>query len=102
VSKTFVTYQESLQKKPTRKMKMMKKMWVTKNKEKVFFYQEYNVQIEGNLHDGNMPFTIGIQIKWQKEMMLRHGHESGVFIDVMFKTNNKKVAISLYSRDTLF
>jgi hypothetical protein len=32
-------------------------MWVTK---KVFFYQEFNVQVEGNLHGGNMLFTIGI------------------------------------------
>jgi len=75
-------------------------MWVTENWEKVFFYQEYNVQVEGNLHEGNMPFTIGIQTKWQKEMMLRHGHESGVSINVTFGTNNKKVAISFYFRDT--
>jgi hypothetical protein len=53
------------------------------------------------LHGGNMPFTIGIQIKWQKEMMLRHGHESGVSIDVTFGTNDKKLAISLYFRVTL-
>jgi len=34
--------------------------------------------------------------------MLRHGHESGVSIDAMLGTKNKKVAISLYFRDTLF
>jgi hypothetical protein len=77
-------------------------MWVIKNREKVFFYQESNVQVEGNLHDGNMPFTIGIQTKWQKEMMLRHGHESGVSIDVTFGTIDRKVAMSFYFRDTLF
>ncbi len=49
-----------------------------------------------------MPFTIGIQTKWQKEMMLCHGHESGVSINVTFGTNNKKVAISFYFRDTFF
>jgi D-alanyl-D-alanine dipeptidase len=76
--------------------------WVIENREKVFFYQEYNVQVEGNLHDGNMPFTIGIQTKWQKEMILHHGHESGASIDVTFRTNDKNVAISLYFRDTLF
>jgi hypothetical protein len=48
-----------------------------------------------------MPFTIGIQTKWQKEMMLHHGHESGVSIDAMLKTNEKKVAIPFYFRDTL-
>jgi hypothetical protein len=34
--------------------------------------------------------------------MLCHGHESGVSIDAMLGTNDKKVAISLYFRDTLF
>jgi hypothetical protein len=78
-------------------------MWVIKNREKVFFYQESSIQVEQNLHGGNMPFTIGIQTKWQKEVMLCHGHESGVSIDVtFFGTNDKKVAISLYFRDTLF
>jgi len=71
-------------------------MWDTKNKQKVFFDQESNVQVEGNLHGNNMPFTIGIQIKWQMEMMLCHEYESGVSIDATFRTNNKKVAISLY------
>jgi hypothetical protein len=73
-------------------------MWVIENMEKVFFYQESNVPIEGNLHGGNMPFTIGIQTKWQMEMMLHHGHESGVSIGVTFETNGKKVAKSLYLR----
>ncbi len=31
-----------------------------------------------------------------------HGHESGVSIDATFGTNNKKVAISFYFKDTLF
>jgi hypothetical protein len=77
-------------------------MWETKNRENVFFDQESNVQVERNLHGNNMPFTIGIQIKWQMEMMLRHEHESGVSIDVTFRTNDKKVAISLYFRERLF
>jgi hypothetical protein len=77
-------------------------MWVIENKETIFFYQKSSVQVEVNLHGGNMPFTIGIQTKWQKEMMLHHGHESGVFIDVTFGTNDKKVAISFYFKDTLF
>jgi hypothetical protein len=66
------------------------KMCVIENRNKVFFYQEFNVQVEGNLHGGNMPFTIGIQTKWQKEMMLHHGHESGISIDATFKTNDKR------------
>ncbi len=70
--------------------------------EKVFFDQKSSVQVEGNLHGDNMPFTIGIQIKWQMEMILHHEYESGVSIDVTFKPNDKKVAIFLYFRDTLF
>jgi hypothetical protein len=34
------------------------RMWVIENKGKVFFYQELNVQVKGNLNRGNMPFTI--------------------------------------------
>jgi hypothetical protein len=35
-------------------------------------------------------------------MMLCHGHESGVSTDATFGINDKKVAIFLYVRDTLF
>jgi hypothetical protein len=66
-------------------------MWVTENKETIFL----------NLHGSNMPFTNGIQTKWQKEMMLYHGHESGVSIDATFGTNDKKVTIFFNFRDTL-
>jgi hypothetical protein len=38
-----------------------------------------------------MPFTIGIQTQWQREMMLWCGHESGVSIGATFETNAKKV-----------
>ncbi len=36
------------------------RMWIIENRENVFLYQEFSVQVEGNLHGGNMPFTIGI------------------------------------------
>jgi len=65
-------------------------MWVIKNRETIFFYQESSVQVEGNLHGGNMFFTIGIQTKWQKETMPHHGHENGVYIDATFRTNDKR------------
>jgi hypothetical protein len=72
-------------------------MWVSKNKDKVFFYQESKVEVEGTLQGCNMLFTIGIQIKWHKEMMLCHGHESGVSIDATFGTNNKKITAVLFA-----
>jgi len=33
--------------------------------------------------------------------MLHHGHESGVSIDATFDTNDKKVSLSFYFKDTL-
>jgi hypothetical protein len=45
-------------------------MQVVENKDKIFFYQEIGVQVEENLQGNNMPFTIGIQTQWQREMML--------------------------------
>jgi hypothetical protein len=66
-------------------------MWVIKNKYKVFFYRKSGLQVDGGLQGSNMSFTIGIQTKWQREMMLRCGHESGVSIDATFGTNKNKV-----------
>jgi cupin superfamily acireductone dioxygenase involved in methionine salvage len=36
------------------------RMQVSKNKDKVFFYQESKVEVKGTLQGCNMPFTIGI------------------------------------------
>jgi hypothetical protein len=52
-------------------------------------------KLKETLHGGNMPFTIGIQIKWQKEMMLRHGHESGVYWCYVHNKQQKGSHISL-------
>jgi hypothetical protein len=38
-------------------------MWVIKNKNKVFFYQENGLEVERGFQASNMPFTIGIQTK---------------------------------------
>lgn len=39
----------------------------------------------------DMSFTLGIQTKWQRDMMLRHMHMKGVAIDPTFGTNEYKV-----------
>jgi hypothetical protein len=31
-----------------------------------------------------MPFILGIQTPWQKEMMIEHGHQGGVAVDATF------------------
>jgi len=47
--------------------------------------------VDGGLIRQNMPFTLGIQTPWQKEMMIEHEHQGGVIIDATFGTNEKKV-----------
>ncbi len=66
-------------------------MWVVENKDNVFFYQDNGGQVEGSLQNNHLPFTIGIQTEWQKQMMLWHDHENGISIVVTFWTNDKKV-----------
>jgi len=73
------------------------RMWVFKNNDKVFFYQESKVEVEGTLQGCNMTFITGIQTEWQEEMMFSHGHESGVFIDATFGTNDKKIIAFLFA-----
>ncbi len=68
------------------------RMWVVENRDDVFFYQETNVEVDdGGYESCNMLFTIGIQTKWQQDMMLQHGHEIGVSIETTFGTNEQKV-----------
>ena len=67
------------------------RMWVETNKDSVFHYTETCKVGPGALHASNVPFTIGIQTPWQKEMMLQFGHRIGVAIDATFGTSAKKV-----------
>ena len=55
--------------------------------------KEKPVPVPGELTGENMPFTIGIQTPWQKKMMLKHGHRSGILVDATFGTNEKKVSV---------
>jgi len=57
----------------------------------MFYYQETRVEVDGGLIGQNMPFTLGIQKPWQREMMIEHGHQASVLVDVAFGTNEKKV-----------
>ena len=45
-------------------------MWVETNKDSVFYYTGVGKLGPGTLHANNVPFTLGIQTPWQKEMML--------------------------------
>ena len=63
-------------------------MWVQQHCNMVFFYCNSNVIVDGEFIRYNMPFTIGIQDKWQWKMMLMH--DRVVFVDATFGVNGKK------------
>jgi hypothetical protein len=46
--------------------------------------------VDGGLTGQNMPFILGIQTPWQREM-IEHGHQGDVAIDATFGKNEKKV-----------
>jgi hypothetical protein len=56
----------------------------------MFYYQEIEVEVDGGLTRQNMPFTLGIQTPWQREMMIEYGHQRSVAVDATFGTNEKK------------
>jgi hypothetical protein len=64
---------------------------VQQNINSMFFYQEIGVEVDGGLTGQNMPFILGIQTPWQREMMIEHGHQRGVVVDVTFGTDEKKM-----------
>ncbi len=66
-------------------------MWVQQNTNSMFYYQKTKVDMDGGFTGQNMPFTLGIQTPWQREMMIKHGHQEGVVVDATFGTNEKKV-----------
>ena len=53
-------------------------VWVQQNRTNVFHFQEIGIPVVGKLTGSNMPFTIGIQNGWQRQMMLMQGHHGGV------------------------
>jgi ubiquinone/menaquinone biosynthesis C-methylase UbiE len=67
-------------------------MWVQQNTNSMFYYQETRVEVDGGLTRQNMLFTLGTQTLWQREMMIEHGHQGGVAVDITFGTNEKKVS----------
>jgi hypothetical protein len=57
----------------------------------MFYDQKVGVEVDGGLIKQNMPFTLGIQTPWQREMMIECGHQGVVTIDATFGTNEKKM-----------
>jgi hypothetical protein len=70
------------------------RMWTQRNPQDWFYYKQTTIEeVLGPLTGDNMPFTLGIQTPWQKEMMLKYGHGGGISMDATFGTNVKKVGI---------
>ncbi len=44
-------------------------MWIQQNINSMLSYQKTKVEVDGGLNGQNMPFTLGIQTSWQREMM---------------------------------
>ena len=44
---------------------------------------------------GDVPFIVGIQTPWMREMMVKHSHNSIIAIDLTFSTNKYGVSIEM-------
>jgi len=53
-------------------------MWVNENKESLSHCNEYGIWDLISMLDGDMSFTIGIEIEWQIQMMIIHGNKKVV------------------------
>jgi hypothetical protein len=66
-------------------------MWVNESERCVFYYIEYGILDLNSIPTGNMPFIIGIQRKWQMQMMIIHGNKRAISFYATFGTNTQKV-----------
>jgi hypothetical protein len=66
-------------------------MWVLENPNLVFYYVEH-APLDLNIpNQDDTPFTLGIQIVWQCEMMSKYGQGSAIALDAIFSTNQYRV-----------
>ncbi|GLJ35915.1 hypothetical protein SUGI_0720590 [Cryptomeria japonica] len=63
-------------------------LWHEEEKDNFFYYKTPN-------NEENVPFIIGIQTPWMREMMVKHSHNSIIAMDSTFST--KKYGYQLYS-----
>lgn len=60
-------------------------MWHVEEKDNFFYYK-------GPDNVENIPFIIGIQTPWMREMMVKHSHNSIIAMDSTFSTNKYGVS----------
>ena len=63
------------------------RMWTLEHLDIVFFYQEHSLMDLNYSTQNDVPFTLGIQTKWQLEMMAKFGHKNALSIDATFGTS---------------
>ena len=61
-------------------------LWHLEEKDNFFFYKTPNTV-------GDVPFIVGIQTPWMREMMVKHTHNSIIAMDSTFSTNKYGVSI---------
>jgi hypothetical protein len=66
-------------------------MWVNESERCVIYYIQYGMLDLNSTPNGDMPFIIGIQTKWQMQMMIIHGNKRVVSFYATFRTNTQKV-----------
>lgn len=67
---------------------MSVRLWTDENPDSWFHYREYGtVELNEPPPPEDDPFCLAIQIEWQLEMMIRHGHGRALSMDATFSTN---------------
>lgn len=69
------------------------RMWVNESERCVSYYIEYGILDLNSIPNGDMPFIIGIQIKWQMRMMIIHGNKRAISFYATFGTNTKGITL---------
>ncbi len=71
------------------------RMWVLENLDLVFFYVQHGLMDFNSQTRDDIPFTLGIQIPRQLEIMQKFGHGNVVSFDATFGTNQSRARLFL-------
>jgi hypothetical protein len=68
-------------------------MWVNESEKCVFYYIEYGISDLNSIPNGDMPFIIGIQTKWQMQMMILHGNKRAISLCNFWDKDTKGITL---------
>ncbi len=69
------------------------RMWVNESEKCVFYYIEYGISDLNSIPNGDMPFIIGIQTKWQMQMMILHGNKRAISLCNFWDKDTKGITL---------